>query len=65
MARGKSTFTDLICSSCKETSGNVLRNYTTVRNKKTFPKIERNKFCPRCRKHTSHVSKDTPGGKKQ
>ena len=39
----------LACSECKE------RNYTTQKNRRNDPtRIEFNKFCPRCRKHTLH-----------
>lgn len=39
----------LACEECKE------RNYTTVKNKKTSKeRMELNKYCPRCQKHTSH-----------
>ena len=39
----------LSCSECKQ------RNYNTKKNKKNTPgKLELNKFCPFCRKHTSH-----------
>ena len=39
----------LQCQACKE------RNYTTVKNKKNDPdRLEIQKFCPRCRKHTAH-----------
>jgi len=39
----------LACSACKR------RNYTNTRNKKKQgEKIELNKFCPFCRKHTLH-----------
>jgi len=39
----------LQCSECKR------RNYTTTRNKKKqTEKLEVNKFCPFCRKHTLH-----------
>ena len=31
------------------------RNYTTSKNKKTNPdRIELNKYCPFCKKHTAH-----------
>jgi large subunit ribosomal protein L33 len=37
------------CTDCKN------RNYTTTKNKKTTPeKLEFRKYCPTCRKHTSH-----------
>jgi large subunit ribosomal protein L33 len=39
----------LQCTECKE------RNYSTVKNKKnTAEKLELNKYCSRCRKHTKH-----------
>ena len=39
----------LACEDCKE------RNYTTTKNKKTLKeRMELNKFCPRCNKHTVH-----------
>src|SRR2546428_8502620 len=45
----------LQCQTCKE------RNYTTVKNKKNDPdRLEIQKFCPRCRKHTAH--KETKKG---
>ena len=40
---------DLGCTLCK------LRNYTTIKNTKHDPdRLERNKFCRFCRKHTPH-----------
>jgi len=39
----------LACADCKN------RNYTTTKNKKTTPdKLELKKYCPTCRKHTTH-----------
>jgi len=39
----------LQCTDCKS------RNYTTTKNKKTTPdRLEFQKFCRRCRKHTGH-----------
>jgi large subunit ribosomal protein L33 len=39
----------LRCSECKQ------RNYNTMKNKKNTPdRLERNKYCPFCRKHTVH-----------
>ncbi|HEX8194649.1 MAG TPA: 50S ribosomal protein L33 [Pyrinomonadaceae bacterium] len=39
----------LQCTVCKH------RNYVTTKNKKTTPdRLEFNKFCNNCRKHTSH-----------
>lgn len=40
------------CSVCGE------ENYLTAKNKKNTPdRIEQNKFCPKCRKHTLHKEK--------
>ncbi len=39
----------LACSECKQ------RNYDTTKNKKNDPdRLELNKYCPFCRKHTPH-----------
>jgi len=39
----------LQCGECKD------RNYSTTKNKKTTTaRLEFNKFCRKCRKHTSH-----------
>jgi large subunit ribosomal protein L33 len=39
----------LRCSECKQ------RNYNTFKNKKNDPdRLEMNKYCPFCRKHTVH-----------
>ena len=39
----------LRCSECKQ------RNYNTNKNKKNNPdRLEMNKYCPFCRKHTVH-----------
>ena len=39
----------LACMECKR------RNYTNTKNKRTTPqKLEFNKYCPHCRKHTPH-----------
>ena len=39
----------MACTDCKE------RNYATTKNKRNDPdRLELRKFCPRCRKHTSH-----------
>jgi large subunit ribosomal protein L33 len=43
------TIVTLACTECKE------RNYTTQKNRRNDSgRIEFNKFCPRCRKHTLH-----------
>ncbi len=39
----------LACTECKQ------RNYTTTKNKRNTPdKLEFNKYCRFCRKHTTH-----------
>ena len=39
----------LACEECKE------RNNTTTKNKKNIKeRLELNKYCPRCQKHTNH-----------
>ena len=39
----------LRCNECKQ------RNYNTMKNKKNTPdKLELNKYCPFCKKHTLH-----------
>lgn len=39
----------LRCNECKQ------RNYNTFKNKKNTPdRLEMNKYCPFCRKHTLH-----------
>jgi len=39
----------LACNECKE------RNYTTEKNRRNDPnRVEFNKYCSRCRKHTLH-----------
>jgi len=43
----------LRCSECKQ------RNYNTMKNKKNTPdRLELNKYCPFCRKHTVHNERD-------
>lgn len=42
----------LVCSECKE------ENYRDERNvKTTTDRLSKNKYCPRCRKHTEHKEK--------
>ena len=39
----------LQCTMCKD------KNYSTMKNRKTTPdRLEMNKFCRKCRKHTPH-----------
>ncbi len=43
------TIITLACTECKE------RNYSTEKNRRNDPdRLEFNKFCKRCRKHTLH-----------
>lgn len=42
----------LVCSECKEENYRVEKN---VRN--STDRLEINKYCPRCRKHTTHKEK--------
>ena len=49
MARGNRVILQLECTVCKE------RNYSTTKNKrKTTERLEMNKYCRFCRKHTAH-----------
>ena len=49
MASDKRVKVTLACSECKQ------RNYNTMKNKKNDPdRLEMNKYCRFCRKHTSH-----------
>lgn len=38
----------LMCSEC------LSRNYSTSKNKSAAERLELNKFCPKCNKHTLH-----------
>ena len=40
------------CSECKKV------NYFTSINKTITPKLEQNKYCKQCRKHTVHTSRE-------
>ncbi len=52
MAKKAKTAVEIIalqCSGCKR------KNYTTYKNRKNIQgKLEKNKFCPFCRKHILH-----------
>ncbi len=50
MPRGKNTNVYLSCKTCG------MQNYKTRINKKKTQKLEHNKFCPKCNKHTPHAS---------
>ena len=47
-------FVTLACTECKN------RNYHTTKNKKKTERFETQKFCPACRKHTSHKEVNRP-----
>ncbi len=50
----------LRCNECKQ------RNYNTMKNKKNTPdKLELNKYCPFCRKHTVHTETVVPRDEKR
>ena len=52
MAKGNAVRITLACTECKQ------RNYDVYKNKKNTPdRIELNKYCPRCQKHTAHKEK--------
>lgn len=42
----------LVCTECKSENYRVSRNV-----KNTTERLEINKYCPRCRKHTTHKEK--------
>ena len=49
LASDKRIKVTLACSECKQ------RNYNTMKNKKNDPdRLEMNKYCPFCKKHTLH-----------
>ena len=49
---GNRSYVDLVCTECKRA------NYTVSKNKKNTPeKLEVNKFCEFCNKHTIHREK--------
>ncbi len=44
--------TTLVCAVCKS------ENYRVEKNKRNTPeRLELNKYCPKCRKHTEHKEK--------
>jgi len=49
MAAGQRVMVTVACTECKN------RNYITSKNKKNDPdRLEINKYCNNCKKHTSH-----------
>ncbi len=49
--KNKERYVFLECPDCGE------RNYTTFKRPKSPYKLEKRKFCRRCRKHTAHKEK--------
>jgi large subunit ribosomal protein L33 len=48
-SKGDRIIIHLACTECRE------RTYTTQKNRRHDPdRMERNKFCPRCRVHRAH-----------
>lgn len=63
--KGKRPEIALVCEECKKNK-KTLRNYVTNRNVINTPeKLELNKFCPTCKKHTLHKEAKLPNPKKQ
>lgn len=51
-------FVGLVCSECKEKRNIEQINYYVSKNKVNNPeKLEQNKHCPKCGKHTMHIEK--------
>ena len=48
---GNRQFKTLFCTECKE------ENYRVERNVKKTDRLELNRYCPRCKKHTVHKEK--------
>lgn len=49
MKKGKRDKITLACTVCNE------RNYISTKNKQNHPdRVELDKFCPKCKKHTAH-----------
>lgn len=54
-ARG---YVALECTVCKAERGVSKENYFVSKNRMNTPeKLEENKYCPTCRKHTAHKEK--------
>lgn len=52
------SFVALECTVCKENSKISRENYFVSKNKNnTTEKLELNKYCPTCKKHTVHKEK--------
>ncbi len=63
--KGKRPSFPLVCEECKK-KGKTTRNYVTDRSVvNTKDKLELNKFCSVCRKHTLHKEGKMPPSKKQ
>lgn len=56
--KGARNLVTLECSVCKETNNISKENYFVSKNKNnTTDRLEINKYCPTCRKHTVHKEK--------
>ena len=54
-AKGNRVQVILECTEQKESGVPGMSRYTTTKNKKNTPdRLEMNKYCPFCRKHTVH-----------
>lgn len=63
--KGKRPRFALVCEECKKNK-KISRNYVTARNVVNTPnKLELNKFCSVCKKHTFHKEAKLPNPKKQ
>lgn len=56
--KGARNYVALECTVCKENSKVSRENYFVSKNKTNTPdKLEINKYCPVCKKHTVHKEK--------
>lgn len=63
--KGKRPQFALICEECKKNK-KTSRNYVTQRNVINTPdKMSLKKYCPACKKHTTHLEAKLPNPKKQ
>ena len=52
------SYVTLECTVCKESTGISRENYRVEKNKTNTPdRLELNKYCPTCKKHTVHKEK--------
>ncbi|WP_456399832.1 50S ribosomal protein L33 [Mesoaciditoga sp.] len=48
MAKNTKNFVTLVCTECKS------RNYVIRKGRQSKEKLQINKYCPKCKKHTLH-----------